>query len=163
MTIDMTQDEFNAARGKHKKQAPLGKRRKKVELPDIMVNSPGVVTFALPLPHRVLHPNGRTRKHGWRAKLVKEARQLAGYIARCNAPAKPWKRAKYRVTFSLPRKQDEDNLGAWLKSYLDGIQDAGIVANDSGLTRDSLVILSGKKQTGGKVGVRFEIWEQPSP
>jgi hypothetical protein len=212
MTESMDVTEYNAARGKHKKRAPLGKAKgaKRVETPEMFicpacgkidevmaVHKPDgnwghwekgtctrgedaeycswhlecsqcgewndmrrVAVVDLPLPHRVLHPNGRTRKYGWRAKLVKEHRELACLLARSQAPKQPWGKAKYRVTFSLPRKQDEDNLGAWLKSYLDGIQDAGIVENDSGLTRDSLVILSGKKQTGGKIGLRFEIWEE---
>lgn len=117
------------------------------------------IIIDLPLPHKVLHPNGRTRNYKWRASVVRDHRAMACLVARGHAPKKPWMKARYRVTFSLPRKQDEDNLSAWLKSYLDGLQDAGIVANDSGLTREALVMLSGKKQTKGQLGVRFEIWE----
>ncbi len=133
---------------------------KMADLTEFVANLPrDVITIDLPLPHRVLHPNGRTRNYKWRSTVVKEHRAMACMVARGHAPRKPWTLARYRVTFSLPRKQDEDNLSAWLKSYLDGLQDAGIVANDSGLTRDALVVLSGEKQTGGNFGVRFEIWE----
>ena len=119
------------------------------------------IVIDLPLPHRVLHPNGRTRAYGWKAKLVREHRAMACMVARGHAPKKPWVWARYRVTFDLPRKQDEDNLLASVKSYLDGLQDAGIVANDSGLRCESVTIRSGKKQTGGKFGVTFEIWSDP--
>jgi Holliday junction resolvase RusA-like endonuclease len=115
------------------------------------------IIIDLPLPHRVLHPNGRTRKHGWRAKLVREHRAMACLVARGHAPKKPFKSARYSLTFNLPRTQDEDNLGAWIKAYLDGLQSGGIIENDSRLTRDSLTVVSGKKQTGGKYGVRIEI------
>lgn len=34
----------------------------------------------------------------------------------------------------MKRKHDDDNLIAWLKSYRDGVADAGLVSNDSQIT-----------------------------
>jgi Holliday junction resolvase RusA-like endonuclease len=117
------------------------------------------IIIDLPLPHKVLHPNGRTRNYKWRATVVKQHRELAGLVARTQRPKKPFKSARYAVHFDLPRKMDEDNLGGWIKSYLDSLQDAGVIENDSRLTRERLTVTSGEKKTGGKYGVRIEIWQ----
>ncbi len=136
MTEKMTQDQFRRVMGQ--------------------VNR---ITIDLPLPPADLHPNGRTH---WakKAKLTKDARTLAYLTARSSAPKQPLARACYSLEFWLPRKRDYDGLGAWVKAFLDGCQDARIVANDSELRPAGIVRHSGLKQTKGKSGVRITIWEE---
>ena len=90
----------------------------------------------------VLHPNGRTRDQRVKWAAVKKWRGLAGIVARASAldqlgRVPHWPRVVIQVTRYLGRGQrvmDGDNLVAWLKPVFDGLQDAGIVANDSGCT-----------------------------
>lgn len=97
------------------------------------------VTISLPLPHRILHPNGRTRAHKWRSVVIKKERGIAHSLAiAASANAKPrWKRAtmESRWYFKTNARRDTDNLVAWAKAYIDGIADAGIVENDCGIVQ----------------------------
>lgn len=91
----------------------------------------------LPLPPRDLHPNARVH---WAAKAraTKQARQT-GYVAARVAwglsPPPCWPLARVTATFYFKtnRKQDRDNLIAWLKSYIDGLEDFGIIDDDTNL------------------------------
>lgn len=117
------------------------------------------IVIDLPLPPDCLHPNARCH---WRAKAkaTKATRELACMVARTVRPNKPLKSARYKLTFWLARKRDYDGLVSWTKAMADGICDAGVLVNDADFRPDGIKRLSGKKQTGGKVGVRFEIWEE---
>lgn len=101
--------------------------------------------LTLPLPPKALHPNARVH---WKAKLKPKAkaRGEAALVASTapDKPPKPWAKARVRPTFYLPRRQDLDNLGAWCKAYYDGISDAGVVANDSGLIPLTAIQITGK-------------------
>lgn len=105
----------------------------------------------LPLPHKLLHPNGHTRSYMAKARLIKKARgdaKLAGLAARYIDNQKwPFKRARLSATFYVKHHQDmdEDGLSAWLKPYRDGLADAGIVENDSGFTNAVPVLVKGDK------------------
>lgn len=98
------------------------------------------LTFQLPLPDRVLSPNSRNH---WavKSKAVKAARMTARIEARrvlSDARMEPprWKVATMSVVLFLgPRNKqpDPDNIIASLKAYIDGLADAGIVANDKNL------------------------------
>ena len=90
----------------------------------------------LPLPFCELSPNARVC---WQAKsrMTKRYRKIAwaeglSVIGRRSAPR--WKTAIVQATFYLTtsHKRDRDNLIASLKAALDGLADAGIVANDRG-------------------------------
>lgn len=89
------------------------------------------VVVTLPLPPQANYPNSRTH---WKAKMKpkKQQRTDAYYAALSRSPPK-WNRATCQATFYLPRRRDSDNLLAWLKSSFDGLEDAGIIANDRGL------------------------------
>tara|TARA_R110000868_G_scaffold390897_2_gene660752 strand:+ start:264 stop:659 length:396 start_codon:yes stop_codon:yes gene_type:complete len=117
------------------------------------------IIIDLPLPPDCLHPNSRPH---WRAKAAaaKATREHACLVARTVRPKTPFKAASYRLTFWLARKRDYDGLLTWCKNVIDGLQDGGIIVNDSDFRPDGIVRFSGLKQTGGKVGVRFEIWEE---
>lgn len=95
------------------------------------------VKLVLPLPARALSPNSRVH---WaaKAKAVRKYRATAWALAK---EALGWRRgpkwirarATCRFFFRDRRQRDRDNLLASMKSAFDGLADAGIVANDSGL------------------------------
>ncbi len=114
---------------------------------------PAVVTrlvITLPLPSAKLSPNARVH---WRSKAAatKAARQfamMAALEALERAAASiwtdppQWRAATEQATFHVrdKRRRDKDNLAASLKAYRDGITDAGILADDSGLTQLPVVV-----------------------
>jgi len=94
------------------------------------------ITIVLPLPDKCLSPNARCH---WakKAKIVKSYRERAKWFCfkEIVTLKESWKRAKYTARFYFPtsRRRDADNAIASLKSALDGVADAGLVVNDSGL------------------------------
>lgn len=95
------------------------------------------LSFELPIPDRALSPNARghwariapiIKAHRTTAK-IEALRVLEGRVA------PRWGRARLNVMlFHLTKRTpDPDNFIASLKPYLDGLADAGIVANDRGL------------------------------
>lgn len=101
------------------------------------------LTFQLPMPDSRLSPNSRNH---WavKSKVVKASRLAAAEEARRvlsdNQMEPPrWEKASMGVVLFLgPRNKqpDPDNLIASLKPYIDGLADAGIVANDKNLWPD---------------------------
>jgi Holliday junction resolvase RusA-like endonuclease len=96
---------------------------------------PSQVTVTISLPPKQMHPNARCH---WRAKLKPKAIQrqnaalAAGYASRVM-----FRSATIQATFHLGKRgkrHDSDNLIAWLKASIDGLQDAGVLADDSGVT-----------------------------
>jgi len=94
------------------------------------------VTITLPLPSRALMPNAR---HHWRdiAKAKRIARLTSRYssepyVGQIDAMAAV--SCEARFFFETARKRDRDNLIAWLKAYFDGLQDSGLIRNDSDIT-----------------------------
>lgn len=98
---------------------------------------PGTIVLLLPLPSKALSPNARVH---WgalaRAKRIyrSTAWALALEYTACRRPRHA--RATVQATFyhRTARRRDGDNLLASLKAAFDGIAEAGIVANDSGMT-----------------------------
>lgn len=110
----------------------------------------------LPLPPDVLHPNARTRNYRYRAAMVKKARDESRFLAgRAWNGRSPLPAATVKATFYMPRRRDGDGLNSWLKPYLDGLADAGIVANDSAFTLLPPSQVTGK-DAGRKVVLRIE-------
>ena len=95
------------------------------------------VTVTIPLPPKQMHPNARCH---WRAKLRPKSRQrqaakLNGCMQVDGFPR--FTKATIQATFHLGKRgkrHDADNLIAWLKASIDGLQDAGVLADDSGVT-----------------------------
>ena len=117
------------------------------------------IIIDLPLPPDCLHPNARPNL--WdKAKAVKATRSHARIIGKQFAPKEPMEHACYRLIFWLPKKRDYDGLISWVKNYIDGFQDAGIIKNDSDFRPMGIERFSGNKETGGKRGVRFVIWQE---
>jgi crossover junction endodeoxyribonuclease RusA len=100
-----------------------------------MTKGPGrvvaTVEIDLPLPGQSLHAHA---KGSWRAKAkpVKDARQTAMWATRAAWDGSPWKKAEVDYLFRLPdnRRRDEANLVASCKAYIDGVVDAGLIADD---------------------------------
>lgn len=99
------------------------------------------ITITLPLPHKNLSPNARCH---WAAKA--KAAKMARYdakratlraIALLDLDGLPlWKSATVQATFykRTSHVTDSDNALASLKNAFDGLADAGLIANDRGLT-----------------------------
>lgn len=100
--------------------------------------------ITLPLPSRSLMPNARFH---WRdvAKAKRFARLTAKYAGEAHIkklPPMECVSCEARFFFETRRKRDRDNLIAWLKSYFDGLQDSGLIKNDSDMTHlPALVML----------------------
>lgn len=102
------------------------------------------LTITIPVPHKGTHPNAPPPASKWakigRCKRTAEQRgdaRLAALAALNGHSAPRWELASIQATFhlgTLGRKHDEANLNGWLKATADGLQDAGIIVNDSGLT-----------------------------
>lgn len=91
--------------------------------------------ITLPMPPKALSPNARVH---WRtkAKATKAYRNAAKWTASEDRPAKPWLQASAQATFycKINRRRDGDNYLASLKSAFDGLRDAGVILDDSGIT-----------------------------
>ena len=97
------------------------------------------LTITLPLPAAGLSPNSRLH---WAAKsrLVRDYRGAAAIVTRDamnRAKIKGgWERATVRPVFykRVNRRADADNALSSLKAAIDGLADAGLIRDDSGLT-----------------------------
>ena len=109
------------------------------------------ITITVPLPAKQLSPNSRCH---WarKAEAVKNARQAAHILSlqelALHLTSPPlWAKAMSQLVFFFKanRRHDPDNLLASVKSYFDGIADAGIMADDSGLGHHPVIIQKDKK------------------
>ena len=96
------------------------------------------IAIDVPVPPAPLWPNARVHYMA-RARAVKRYRGLCWLVALAESRKMDWGRpaaaASLQATFFLPaRKRDPDNCVAALKAAIDGIADAGILANDRDLT-----------------------------
>jgi len=115
----------------------------------------------LPMPSKALSPNARIH---WavKSRAVKAARLTAKATmekAFQKAGIKPprWQKAQYSVAFycKTAAKRDNDNLMASLKSYRDGIADAGLVDDDCGMWPTGCEI----KKDANRPRVEIVLWE----
>jgi Holliday junction resolvase RusA-like endonuclease len=92
------------------------------------------LVVVLPLPPQELSPNARPHYMA-KARAVKRYREAAHLSALAERPARPMQAAKVtaRFFFRTRRRRDRDNLLASLKPAFDGIADARVVTNDSGM------------------------------
>lgn len=104
-----------------------------------MTDTVPAIRIEMPLPHKALSPNARVH-YLTKAKKVKEYRAIAHYSAIAKTPFsqlpdRGWPEATTQATFYHPTRgrRDADNLLASLKPAFDGIADAGVILDDSGL------------------------------
>lgn len=109
-------------------------------------------------PHRCLSPNARCHFMA-KANAVKAYRFDAGikaraFIGRAKCPA--WKRATAQATFyvKVNRRRDADNALASLKPVFDGLRDAGVIDDDSGLVHLPVEFVVDKRRPRVEVTVR---------
>ncbi len=100
---------------------------------------PDKITITLPLPPKELSPNARVHwarrakaAKGYRTLAWAEARTVANFACLAWTPAE---RIAVQAIFyhRLDRRRDKDNALASLKPAFDGLADAGIIENDSGI------------------------------
>ena len=94
------------------------------------------VTITLPEPPKELNPNGR---HHWRAKLrpKQQYRETAKWCGmEMVGDREPVEAAEVWITYyhRTANHRDRDNILASLKPAIDGLVDAGLLADDSDLT-----------------------------
>jgi len=117
--------------------------------------------FLGPAP-RVLGPNVRGSHWAQESRAARAYREQAFLVARsrvgCNRKDLPWPGAYVRATFyfRVRRKRDGDNLNASLKHALDGLADAGIVADDN-----AFVLLPPTVEIGDRLGVKLVVVRRP--
>lgn len=97
--------------------------------------------IVLPLPDRALHPNARFQT---RNGAMHKARKVAAYrthaaqeaAVACGFKPPRWEKAAVQAVFYFKdsRRRDKDGALSSIKAALDGLQDAEIVVNDSGIT-----------------------------
>ena len=102
------------------------------------------ITITLPLPPKVLHPNGRTRKYRYKAAATKAYRFDCGLAVvdamnRARLTDCPWKCVMREARFFFrtvnpSHFHDPSNLNAWIKAADDALQDAGLIVDDRHLT-----------------------------
>jgi Holliday junction resolvase RusA-like endonuclease len=110
------------------------------------------VSITLPMPHAHLSPNSRC--HWAQKSKAKKAQRTAAAVAlhiETIAQRPLWKAANVQIEVTPPdrRRRDKDNLLASLKAAFDGAQDAGLIADDSGLTYLPITIQAPDKQNAG--------------
>ena len=104
--------------------------------------------IVLPLPPKILHPNGRTQNYRYRSAMVKQARgdaRLATMAVRNRVKDKSkFEQATLRATFYVRHHQsmDDDGLIGWCKAYRDGIADA-LGIDDKHITTLRPVLVNG--------------------
>lgn len=96
------------------------------------------IEITIPLPPKEVSPNARVH---WatKARAVKRQRNDAAMAAMVLSSIRrpKWQAATIQATFYRPRGRvliDQDNAIASLKASIDGLADAGIFANDRGVT-----------------------------
>lgn len=111
--------------------------------------------ISLPFPDKLLWPNGRTRSHFAKGRVVKKHKAWAHNAALAERSTAPiGDRLQLIATFTckptgpLP---DEDNAAASLKSYQDGIA-AALGVDDRHFAQP--VVLFGARSKAGGVSIR---------
>jgi crossover junction endodeoxyribonuclease RusA len=93
------------------------------------------ITISMPLPPPELHPNRPVHPLA-KARHTRAARDRAFYLATAmlGGRGKPyWTKVQIQIRwyFTVHRRRDEKNLDGWLKAYVDGLVDAGIMIDDN--------------------------------
>ncbi|MGC4002857.1 MAG: hypothetical protein QM811_06885 [Pirellulales bacterium] len=79
-------------------------------------------------------------------------------MRKAQIPERAWSGAVVQAKFRVAREQDRDNLLAWLKATFDGIELAGLVANDNTFTYEPVEVeLFPKKVDVSKRGLTLKL------
>lgn len=121
--------------GSHKRQAASRPARLRQQPEVTAVREGGTITITLPLPHKSLNPNSRAH-HMTVAEHKRKARGLSCGVLFGNPETRMgWENIEIEVHWyhSTQQVRDRDNIVASLKATVDGLEDAGLVLNDSGV------------------------------
>ena len=97
------------------------------------------ITITCPLPHKACHPNARPH---WQTKATAmKGDRAAGKLCAMDImnilywSYRPWKSATVQATFVHRTRRTRDPLNAYasLKGLIDGVVDAGLLADDDQL------------------------------
>ena len=106
------------------------------------------IIITIPAPPAQLSPNARCH---WRVKAeaVKSFRQAAMLAGRGHS-SEPLRTASVQATFfvGVRRRRDGDNALASLKAAFDGLRDAGVIEDDSGLRHEPVEFVYDKARAG---------------
>lgn len=128
----------------------------------IAKEQPSTISIQLGLPPVTLMPNSRCHYMA-KSRATKESRSDSAHFARQAMRSfgftRPMKAAACQIEFNFAtkRRRDADNLLAWCKSQIDGIADAGLIENDSGITYLPVKQHASKAQPPGVVYTFTEI------
>lgn len=118
------------------------------------------IKITLRLPGTVLSPNAPRGTH-WavRRDAIRAYRGLACAEAMAIGNRNRWKSAEQRATFyfTANRNRDGDNFLARLKPVWDGLQDAGVLDNDSGLVHHPVKFEIDKENPRVEIEIRESV------
>ena len=95
-----------------------------------------MIRITLPIPDSILSPNSRPH-WGTKYRAVRAHRERARWeVALANGGDLFLAECRIDIVafHKVPARRDRDNLISACKSYFDGLADAGLVKNDSGIT-----------------------------
>ena len=117
------------------------------------------MTYRLELEIPGLPPGLNGSQSNWRVKagIRKQWRRLASLAVGHRAPPRPLANAKLTLIRCSTRPMDWDNAAASLKPLVDGLRDAGVIADDGPDVIGQPVMLWEKAKRGeGKVRIIVE-------
>ena len=118
------------------------------------------VTFDVSLPHPAVAANYRGSWHArHKARQVQRAEARFAAVEACSKANDdmPWEAfsVHYCFRFATRRRRDLDNLIFAMKATLDGVQDAGLIADDAGCV--SLTVRREWASSPAEACVRVEV------
>lgn len=124
-------------------------------------------TVTIVIPGRPPNPN-RTRRYHWRVRHRSDREwRTAARVHALHVLGREWSgpmtRARLEVIHVVPTKarRDPDNLAAGIKASLDGMVDAGVIADDS--DRVLVVITHRIEHVKGVTETRYTFVEEEDP
>jgi Holliday junction resolvase RusA-like endonuclease len=108
-----------------------------------------VAIVPLPMPASELQPNRKTKVNPYKlTRIIKATRAASAFIAGQVRPPEPWLSVLVDVRLYGAGRMDRDNIIGFLKHSIDGLQDARLIQNDSGVTWGAIERRSAKQSDG---------------
>jgi hypothetical protein len=88
------------------------------------------LTFEIPGLPRMTNPSGKSNSHWVRYNEAKKWKAMVGLIVASKRPPTPLEKAKLTLTRFSSVSPDPDGLVSGFKHVIDGLREAGVLAND---------------------------------